>query len=99
MIRHMSRHHIASDHATRSRAIRPVLAAQLPLPCLEGCGRLVQPGEKWHIAHIIPAALGGRTTLENVGVAHAHCNHSAGAKLGNAIAARAARTTSGIRAW
>lgn len=95
----MSRHHIASDHATRSRAIRPVLAAQLPLPCLEGCGRLVQPGEKWHIAHIIPAALGGRTTLENVGVAHAHCNHSAGAKLGNAIRMRVERTASGIRAW
>jgi len=95
----MSRHHVASNHATLSRAIRPVLAAQLPLPCLEGCGRLVQSGEKWHIAHIVPAALGGRTELSNVGVAHARCNHSSGAKLGNAIAARAAAASSGIRAW
>ena len=95
----MSRHHVASDHATRARAIRPVLAAQLPLPCLEGCGRLVMPGQKWHIAHIVPAALGGRTTLENVGVAHAGCNQSSGAKLGNAITARQRATTNGIRAW
>jgi 5-methylcytosine-specific restriction endonuclease McrA len=95
----MSRHHIASDHATKTRAIRPVLAAQLPLPCVEGCGRLVVPGEKWHVAHIVPAALGGRTTLDNVGVAHAHCNHSAGARLGNAITARERAAANGIRAW
>lgn len=95
----MSRHHDASGHVAKAYRIRSVLAATLPSPCLEGCGRMVTREEKWHVAHIIPAALGGQTTLENVGVAHASCNTRAGAKLGNAIARGARQSESGIRAW
>lgn len=94
----MSRHHEAGGHVTKTKRIRPVLAAMLPLPCLE-CGRTVTTEQTWHVAHIIPAALGGTTTLENVGPAHARCNTSAGAKLGNSIYRRARRREDGIREW
>lgn len=94
----MSRHHSASGHVTKSYRVRAVLAALLPAPCIE-CGRPVHPSDSWHVAHIVPAAFGGDTTLENTGPAHASCNTSAGAKLGASIYKRARRREDGIREW
>ena len=94
----MSRHHVAGDHVGKTKRIRPILKSRLPLPCLE-CGHMIDGSLPWHVAHIIPAALGGQTTLENVSVAHVSCNTAAGAKLGNSIYRRARRRDDGIRDW
>lgn len=95
---HMSRYHDAGRHVAKAKRIRPQLEALLPTPCLE-CGGIVNRGDRWHIAHITPAALGGSTTLENVGVAHVSCNTRAGALLGNALHRRSRRAAGGIREW
>lgn len=95
----MSRHHDASGHVTKAYRVRKVIETQLPLACVEGCGRLVTRDDRWHVAHIIPAALGGDTTLENTGPAHASCNTRAGAKLGASIYRRARAAETGIRPW
>lgn len=99
----MSRHHRAIKHNTATRRLRPEIEAMLPLPCVEGCGRLVEKGQDWHVAHLTPASRGGRTARDNVGPAHARCNQRAGGRLGaavvNARRARHSRMIGGIRPW
>lgn len=98
----MSRHHRATHHTTATYHLRPELEARLPLPCVE-CGRPVERGQKWHVAHITPASKGGRTTRANTGVAHATCNLRAGGKLGAQATNRGRRRRTdareGIRSW
>ena len=94
----MSRYHETTRHVAKASRIRPMIAASLPAPCLE-CGAIIYPGEKWHVAHITPAALGGDTTLDNCRAAHVSCNTSAGATLGNALHRRARRAGEGMREW
>lgn len=98
----MSRHHRESHHTTATYHLRPELEARLPLPCVE-CGRPVEKGEPFHVAHLTPASKGGRTTRANSSVAHPACNVRAGGKLG-AEASRGRRrsrrdTEGGIRPW
>lgn len=84
----MSRHHRATKHTTAAPSIRTMIEARLPLPCVEGCGHLVEKGQAWHVAHIIPASQGGRTTVSNTGPAHARCNLRAGGRLGAKVVNR-----------
>lgn len=99
----MSQHHRASKHTTAAPKLREQIEARLPLPCVEQCGRLVEPGQSWHVAHLIPASQGGRTVASNVGPAHARCNLKSGGKLGAATVNRrrraASNATTGRRSW
>lgn len=98
----MSRHHRATKHTSATHKLRPEIEARLPLPCVE-CGRPVEKGTRWHVAHLTPASKGGRTTRANTGAAHARCNLQAGGKLGAAATNRRRRTAhdtrEGIRPW
>lgn len=94
----MSRHHVASGHTTELPKVRAFIRSQLPLPCVE-CGRDVTDDARWHVAHILPASRGGRTTIENCGPAHPSCNLRAGGKLGAAVSNQSRRTSRDIRAW
>lgn len=94
----MSQHHKSSRHNSATYHLRPEYEARLPLPCTE-CGRPVERTQKWHIAHIIPASEGGRTTRQNTGVAHALCNLRAGGKLATRKQAATRYRAKGIRKW
>jgi 5-methylcytosine-specific restriction endonuclease McrA len=75
----------------------------LPLPCVEGCGQPVTKDQTWHVAHLNPAMLGGKTTSTNVGPAHAKCNLRAGGRMGaavtNAKRSTQEQTKEGRRSW
>lgn len=94
----MSQHHRRTQHTTHAPVIRKRLEAMLPLPCVE-CGNPVTADQSWHVAHIVPASQGGRTTTTNTGAAHARCNLKSGGKLG-AATVNARRTVAlGRRRW
>jgi 5-methylcytosine-specific restriction endonuclease McrA len=98
----VSQHHRASKHTTGTYHLRPEIEARLPLPCTE-CGRPVERGTRWHVAHLTPASKGGRTIRSNVGAAHATCNLRAGGRMAaqktNARRRAQADAHEGIRAW
>jgi 5-methylcytosine-specific restriction endonuclease McrA len=94
----MSRHHAATHHSRDRGRVRAVIAAQLPMPCVE-CGHPVTAGQTWHVAHIHPAMGGGRTTVDNCGPAHARCNLVAGGRMGAAVVNTTRRSDQGIRPW
>lgn len=94
----MSRHHEESGHVRDRAKVKAVLEALLPLPCVE-CGHPVTADQAWHVAHIQPASMGGRTTLDNCGAAHARCNLVAGGRLGAAVVNTTRRADQGIRPW
>lgn len=95
----MSRHHRSSKHTTHSPEVRKAIASRLPLPCLEGCGRLVLATDSWHVAHRVPASKGGRTTIANCGPAHATCNLRSGGRMGAAVTNVRRRAAQDIRPW
>lgn len=45
------------------------------------CSLVVGRDDKLHFDHIFPVSRGGKTTLDNLQVAHARCNLSKGAKV------------------
>lgn len=47
-----------------------------------GCGRDIQPGQRFDVGHRIDASRGGSHDLENLGPQHRGENRSAGGKLG-----------------
>lgn len=79
----MSAIHRSSAWAKFTRKARPIIARTLPAPCVE-CGRPINPGERFHIAHIVAHAIDPTQpiNLAHVGPGHPHCNITAGAKLG-----------------
>jgi hypothetical protein len=96
----MSRHHIAAGWSTISARMRPIIAAQLPLPCINpkaGCPGLVQQGQLWDVAHVGDLATGGDPS--QVGPAHRHCNRSAGGKLGASMANANRRAAKRMPKW
>lgn len=96
----MSRHHDSTGWAAISRNIRPIIAAQLPLPCVNpklGCPGLVQQGQLWDVGHLRDLALGGN--INEYGPAHRHCNRSAGGRLGSAIATANRSTIRRMPRW
>lgn len=98
----VSQHHRRTKHTTHMPKVREQIAARLPMPCVE-CGRPVVAEQSWHVAHIVPASQGGRTTAANCGPAHAQCNLRSGGKLGAAVTNGRRRATDasslGRRAW
>ena len=94
----MSRHHKKTKHTTHVVTVRAIIAAQLPRPCVD-CGKPVAKTDQWEVGHIVPAALGGRTTLQNCGPSHRVCNRRAGGKLGRSMQLRSARARKDIREW
>lgn len=95
----MSRHHRASKHTSASTPLRAIIESQLPLPCIEGCGGMVEKGSKWHLAHKVPASQGGKTVASNVGPAHVGCNLRSGGRLGAATVNRRRTVEKGRRSW
>jgi len=93
----MSRHHAEAGWASISAAARPLLEAALPLPCIQGCGRMVEPGQAFDIAHRVDLARHG--DVNDYGVAHRGCNRSAGGRLGAAMMNGRRRTRSRRLAW
>ena len=67
-----------------------------------GCGREVQPGQRFDVGHIIDASRGGSNALDNLGAQHRRENRSAGGRLG-AHAVNTQRGTSrkarGLPTW
>lgn len=98
----MSQHHRKQKWSTHSPKLRALILPMLPMPCRR-CGRPIQPGDKWHVGHIVPAELGGQPVLSNVAPEHAGCSHSSGGKRGaqivNARRQQRANGSKGIRPW
>ncbi|UOE43737.1 HNH endonuclease signature motif containing protein [Agromyces larvae] len=98
----MSQHHRRTKHTTHAPKVREQIAARLPLPCVE-CGHPVHAEQSWHVAHIVPASQGGRTTISNCGPAHSICNLKSGGRMGAAVTNRRRRAVrdsgEGIRKW
>lgn len=67
-----------------SRSARARWEPRLPLPCYR-CKKPVLPTQPWHVEHIHDRALGGVWDESNEWVSHAHCNTSAGGRLGAAM--------------
>lgn len=51
------------------------------VPCI-GCGRDIQPGQRFDVGHRIDAARGGGHDLDNLGPQHRRENRRAGGRLG-----------------
>lgn len=70
----------SGPRATRARAR---VAARLPAPCTR-CGLDVDGSTAWDVDHVQALAQGGSVwDPSNHGPAHAACNRSAGATMGN----------------
>jgi len=109
----MSQHHRNNHWTTDSPKFRVIIAAQLPLPCVNvPCkhGGIVYPEQRWHVGHRPghDASSGRRATIRDVGPAHAGCNlrdgGRAGARKTNAKRALKARLSpteprGGARPW
>ena len=94
----MSRHHRAAKWSTGARRARPIIAATLPAPCIDRCGRLVYPDQAWDVGHIVPLSVGGTADLTNLGPSHSTCNRKAGGRMGAAIT-HGNRTERRLPAW
>lgn len=80
----MSRNHRGPTAAFLKR-MRPIIKAQLPLPCVNprpGCPGIVEHVDAWDVAHVIALDNGGGNTPDNVGAAHAGCNRADGGRRG-----------------
>jgi hypothetical protein len=63
--------------------LRTAYGRTLPCPCWR-CGRMISPGEPWHLGHVVDRALGG--TDERLAPEHAGCSRRSGSALGVTIA-------------
>lgn len=84
----MTSYHAGAEWKAFTKKARPIIKAQLPLPCVNGCGRLVYPEQKWHVGHLPGhdrALTHERPSLQTVGPSHQKCNTKAGAQLGNQL--------------
>lgn len=80
----------------QSTQARAMWRSRLPLPCYR-CGRPVHDGQKWHVEHVVPRALGGPHGVENQWVSHQRCNLAHGGALKAQIAAANRPATSSQR--
>jgi len=97
----MSAHHRTPAWQKFTRYARPIITASLPAPCVNRCqlGGIVEPGQRFDVAHIIAPEHGGTDTLDNVGPAHARCNRSDGGKAGRTKQLAAKRTEQRLPKW
>ncbi|TQJ31954.1 hypothetical protein [Microbacterium sp. SLBN-146] len=94
----MSEFHRTSKWGTFTRKARPIIKAQLPLPCVNAgahptCTGAVYPDQVWHVGHIRSHHLDplAPLTLQSVGPSHAKCNTRAGSVEGGKKAQRIRR--------
>jgi 5-methylcytosine-specific restriction endonuclease McrA len=83
----MSKHHRAVGWVTQSRKWRPLLAAQLPAPCLGPCllNGTVTAEDTWHVGHVHPLSEADPDhvwSIEDFQPIHAVCNRIDGSRLG-----------------
>lgn len=103
----MSQHHRTASWSKTLRDVKPRVAAALPLPCAEGCGRMVNPGDTFDLAHIVSVDAGRRlgwTERElndpsNLAPAHPKCNRSNGGKVGRAKQVAASKRNRRLPTW
>lgn len=95
----MSALHRTPEWKALTRRARPLLRAQLPLPCVNRCkrGGIVMPGEQFDVGHL--PGHEGMIGLQHVGPAHPGCNRSDGGKVGAAIVNGRRRAENGLRPW
>lgn len=94
----MTSRHSSPEYVRAARQVRmiltPRIAAGSPVACVD-CGRLVQAGQLWDVAHRVALSAGGGNSLSNMGASHRTCNRQAGGRLGarrtNAASRRARR--------
>ena len=67
-----------------STKARAHVRRMLPAPC-NRCGDLVTDEMEWHADHVMERGQGGTDSPDNYLPAHAHCNTSAGGRIGAAI--------------
>jgi hypothetical protein len=80
----MTAHHRTAAWSKVQRQMRPRIAATLPAPCINRCGKNVTPDQQWDIGHIVSVTAGGSDDPNNLGAAHVRCNRSDGGKEGRA---------------
>lgn len=103
----MSEHHRTTAWSKVLRVQKPRVAAALPAPCIEGCGRMVEHGSTFDLGHIVSVAdalMQGWTTQQindpsNLGPAHPTCNRRNGGKAGRAKQVAARRQTRRLPTW
>lgn len=103
----MSEHHRSAAWKVVLRTVKPRVAAALPLPCTEGCGRMVEPGSTFDLAHIVSVAAATRmgwTTQQmndpsNLGPSHPACNRSRGGAAGRAIQTQRQQQKKRLPSW
>lgn len=103
----MSEHHRSTSWKVILRTVKPRVAAALPAPCIEGCGRLVNPGDTFDLGHIVSVAAARRmgwteqqiNAASNLGPAHPKCNRSAGGKAGRALQVAASKQKRRLPSW
>lgn len=81
----MSDFHRTKEWSRFVRQVRPVIEASLPQPCVNGAGRCwIMPGQAFHVAHIMDAALYPDLALDrnNVGPACSAHNLADGGRAG-----------------
>lgn len=90
----MTEHHRTPEWRRITRIMRPLIRAQLPLPCVNRCvlGGVVEPGQPFDVAHVVDVDHGGDDSMDNLGPAHVRCNRSDGGKAG-AMKQKAQRQT------
>jgi hypothetical protein len=83
----MSDHHRTPGWQRFTAMARPIIRASLPAACVQPrcqMGGIVEPDQKWDVAHIVAPDEGGTDTLDNIGPAHQRCNRSDGGRVGQA---------------
>lgn len=74
-----------------SRKWRPLIQAQLPLPCVNAgahpsCTGVVMPTDKWHLGHLpghdYSITHDIHPTIDQIGPSHYRCNLAAGGRIG-----------------
>jgi hypothetical protein len=73
-----------SRHWKHARAEWEALLRFNPAPCWR-CGKMIEPGEPWHLGHLTPYALGGSDA--ELAPEHQRCSVVAGGRLRVALAA------------
>lgn len=66
---------------TVRRHVNAAHKAGRPVWCI-GCGREVQPGQRFDVGHIIDASRGGTNAIDNLGPQHRRENRQAGGRIG-----------------
>lgn len=98
----MTKKHSDPEYHRNARKVRAILQPTInaggQVACVD-CGRAVQPGQRWDVAHKLDASRGGTHALSNLGASHRRCNRSAGGRLGAIATHTASRRAKRLPAW